>query len=523
MAEGSGVMLTDASGRRYLDAFAGLWCVNIGYGRTEVADAMAAQSRRLGYYHTFSSMSNEPQIRLADRLLGMVPGRMSRVFFANSGSEANDTQVKLVWYYNNLRGKPRKKKIISRLGAYHGSTVAAASLTGLPMFHRAFDLPLAERAPHDGAGLLSGRGAAGATEEAYAASLAAELEALIEREGPDTVAAFIAEPVMGAGGVLVPPRTYFDRVQAVLRKHDILMIADEVICGFGRLGRPFGSDVYGIEPDLMTVAKGLTSGYFPLSGVIISERVWSVLQAGSPEVGAFAHGFTYSGHPVGAAAAMANLDILLGEDLIGNAARTGAYMQAALRERIAGLPLVGDVRGVGLMAGIELVADRASRRPFEATQKVSQQVAARCLEDGLIVRALPVGHVVALSPPLCITREQVDRVVDGLDRAIRAVGDELVATGRVEGRLAPEVRAAGGAVLRAGPGRQVEVLLVHRPGHRDWTLPKGKVEPGESDEDCALREVAEETRLRLPPRARSSARAGTATGGVATRAFATGR
>ena len=257
----------------------------------------------------------------------------------------------------------------------------------------------------------------------------AELEALIEREGPDTVAAFIAEPVMGTGGVLLPPRTYFDRVQAVLRKHDILMIADEVICGFGRLGRPFGSHVYDIEPDLMTVAKGLTSGYFPLSGVIVSERVWSVLQAGSPEVGAFAHGFTYSGHPVGAAAAMANLDILLGEDLIGNSARTGAYMQAALRERVAGLPLVGDVRGVGLVAGIQLMADRASRRPFEATQKVGQTVAARCLEDGLIVRALPVGHVVALSPPLCITREQVDRVVDGLDRGIRTVGDDLVRQG----------------------------------------------------------------------------------------------
>jgi L-2,4-diaminobutyrate transaminase len=368
MTEGSGVMLTDASGRRYLDAFAGLWCVNIGYGRTEVSDAIAAQSRRLGYYHTFSSMSNEPQIRLADRLLGMVPGRMSKVFFANSGSEANDTQVKLVWYYNNLRGKPRKKKIISRLGAYHGSTVASASLTGLPTFHRAFDLPL-PTVLHTKAPDFYRDAAPGTTEEAYAASLVAELEALIEREGPDTVGAFIAEPVMGTGGVLVPPRTYFDRVQALLRKHDILMIADEVICGFGRLGRPFGSHVYDIEPDLMTVAKGLTSGYFPLSGVIVSERVWSVLQAGSPEVGAFAHGFTYSGHPVGAAAALANLDILIGEDLIGNAARTGAYMQAALRDRIAGLPLVGDVRGVGLMAGIQLMADRATRRPFEATQR----------------------------------------------------------------------------------------------------------------------------------------------------------
>jgi L-2,4-diaminobutyrate transaminase len=428
MAEGSGVTLTDVNGRRYLDAFAGLWCVNIGYGRTELADAMAAQARRLGYYHTFSSMSNEPQILLADRLLGMVPGQMSKVFFGNSGSDANDTQVKLVWYYNNLRGMPRKKKIVARLGAYHGSTIVAASLTGLPTYHRAFDLPIGG-VLHTATPYYYRDAAPGTTEEAYAAALAQELDALIEREGPDTVAAFIAEPVMGTGGVLVPPRTYFERVQAVLRKHDVLMIADEVICGFGRLGRLFGSDVYGITPDLMTVAKGLTSGYFPLSAVILSERVWSVLQAGSPEIGAFFHGFTYSGHPVGAAAAMANIDILLGEDLVGNAARTGAYMQAALRERIAVHPLVGEIRGLGLIAGIQLIADRASRRPLDAALKVSQQIAARCLEDGLIVRALPVGHVIALAPPLCITREQVDRVVDGLHRAIHAVGEELVRQG----------------------------------------------------------------------------------------------
>jgi L-2,4-diaminobutyrate transaminase len=385
---------------------------------------MATQARRLAYYHTFSSMSNEPQILLADRLLGMVPGRMSKVFFGNSGSDANDTQVKLVWYYNNLRGMPRKKKIVARLGAYHGSTIVAASLTGLPTYHRAFDLPIAG-VLHTATPYHYRDAAPGTTEEAYAATLAAELDALIEREGSDTVAAFIAEPVMGTGGVLVPPRTYFERVQAVLRKHDVLMIADEVICGFGRLGRLFGSDVYGIEPDLMTVAKGLTSGYFPLSAVILSERVWSVLQAGSPEIGTFAHGFTYSGHPVGAAAAMANLDILLGEDLVGNAARTGAYMQAVLRDRIADHPLVGEIRGLGLIAGIQLIADRAGRRPFDAAVKVSQQIAGRCLEDGLIVRALPVGHVIALAPPLCITRGEVDRIMDGLDRAIRAVGDEL--------------------------------------------------------------------------------------------------
>ena len=428
MTEGSGVTLVDTAGRRYLDAVAGLWCVNIGYGRHEVADAMGAQARRLAYYHTFSSMSNEPQIRLAERLLSIAPRTLSKVFFGNSGSDANDTQVKLVWYYNNLRGKPRKKKIVSRLLAYHGTTVASASLTGLPAFHRAFDLPI-PNVLHTATPHYYRHGAPGQSEAEYARALAAELDALIEREGPDTVAAFIAEPVMGAGGVLVPPQTYFDEVQAVLRKHDVLMIADEVICGFGRLGRIFGSEVYGIEPDLMTAAKGLTSAYFPLSAVFVSERVWTVLREASPQMGAFAHGFTYSGHPVGAAAAMANLDILLGEDLVGNSARVGAYLQGRLRETLAGHPLVGDVRGVALIAGIELVADRASKRPFDPAMKVANRVAQSCLDDGLIVRALPAGDVVALSPPLCLTRSQADEIVERLERGLRAVADELARQG----------------------------------------------------------------------------------------------
>jgi L-2,4-diaminobutyrate transaminase len=428
IVEGSGVTLIDSTGKRYLDAVAGLWCVNIGYGRPEVADAMASMARRLGYYHTFSSFSNEPQIRLADRLLALMPGRMSKVFFGNSGSDANDTQIKLVWYYNNLRGKTRKKKIIGRIHGYHGSTVATASLSGLPAFHRHFDLPI-PNVLHADAPHYYRHGAPGQSEEQYATALAQALEDLIQREGPDTVGAFIAEPIMGGGGVLVPPRTYFEKVQAVLRKHDVLMIVDEVICGFGRLGRMFGSDVYGIEPDLMTCAKGLTSAYFPLSAVVISEKVWTVLRDGSPEVGAFAHGYTYSGHPVGAAAAMANLDILLGEDMVGNAARTGAYLQARLRDTVGALPLVGDVRGVGLAAGVEVVADRVSRGSFDPGTQVAQRVAARCLEDGLIVRALPVGNVIALSPPLCITRAEVDQAVTVLARAIRTVSDELLREG----------------------------------------------------------------------------------------------
>jgi L-2,4-diaminobutyrate transaminase len=428
MSEGKGITLVDTAGRQYLDAVAGLWCVNIGYGRHEVADAMGAQARKLGYYHTFSSMSNEPQIRLADRLLGLTPGKLSKVFFGNSGSDANDTQVKLVWYYSNLRGKPRKKKIVARLGGYHGTTVASASLTGLPAFHKAFDLPIAN-VVHTSTPYYYRDATPGMSEEAYAAKLAAELDQLIEREGPDTVAAFIAEPVMGAGGVLMPPRGYFERIQAVLRKHDVLMIADEVICGFGRLGRMWGSEVYGIEPDLMTAAKGITSAYFPLSAVFISDKVWSVLRDGSPEIGSFAHGFTYSGHPVGCAAALANLDILIGEDLVGNSARTGAYLQAQLRERFAGHALVGEVRGLGLIAGVELAADRAGRRPFEPALKVVARVAQRCMDLGLIVRALPTGTTLAFSPPLCITRAEIDEVLDRFGQGLDAVADELTRQG----------------------------------------------------------------------------------------------
>jgi L-2,4-diaminobutyrate transaminase len=428
ITDGAGVTLTDSAGRRYIDAVAGLWCVNIGYGRHEVADAMAAQSRRLAFYHTFSSMSNEPHVRLADRLLGLTPGKMSKVFFSNSGSEANDTQVKLVWYYNNLRGQPKKKKIIARLQGYHGSTVASASLTGLPVFHAAFDLPIA--------GILHVKppyhyrdAAPGQSEEQYASALAADLEATIQREGPDTVAAFIAEPVMGAGGVLVPPRSYFPKIQEVLRRHDVLMIADEVICGFGRLGRLFGSEVFGIEPDLMTVAKGLTSGYFPVSACFVSEPIWAVLRDASPQTGAFAHGFTYSGHPVGAAAAMANLDILLGEDLVGNSARVGEYLQRQLRETVGSHPLVGEVRGVGLIAGVELVADQATKAAFAPELKVAYRVVQRCMAEGLIVRALPAGQVVAFSPPLCITRAEVDQVVERFARGLAAVADELSGEG----------------------------------------------------------------------------------------------
>ncbi|MDJ0850989.1 MAG: aminotransferase, partial [Myxococcota bacterium] len=371
--EAKGVWLRDAEGREVLDAMAGLWCVNAGYGRAEIAEAMARQARRLGYAHAFLSTSNEPAIDLADRLLAMAPPGMSRAFFCNSGSEANETVVKLVWYFNNLRGRPEKKKIIARLGGYHGVTLGAASLTGLPHVHAHFDLPLPGflhvECPHFARGAEPGE-----SEEAYSSRLADALDARIRAEGPDTVAAFIGEPVMAAGGVIPPPDGYWPAIQRVLREHDVLLIADEVVCGFGRLGSAFGSFHYGIEPDLMTLAKGLTSAYFPVSAVLVSEDFFAGLRDASPDAGPLAHGHTTTAHPVGAAAALANLDLLEREGLVERAAQVGEHLQRRLREALKGHPRVAEVRGVGLIAGVELCADARTREPFAPERAVGRRL-----------------------------------------------------------------------------------------------------------------------------------------------------
>ena len=417
ISEGSGVWVSDPDGRRYLDAVAGLWCVNIGYGRTEVADAIHEQAKKLAYFHSFSSMGVEPTIRLADRLLRLAPDGMSKVLFGNTGSDANDTNVKLIWYYNNLRGKPEKVKLISRNNAYHGVTVAAASLTGLPLLHKSFHLPIPEvlhvscpdpyRVKPDGM-----------SERDFSKQLAKELDETIEREGPDTVAAMFAEPVMGAGGVHVPPEGYFEEIQPVLKKHDVLLVADEVICGFGRLGRWFGSDLFGIQPDIITIAKGLTSGYVPMSASLVGDRIWDLLIETSKDVGPFGHGYTYSGHPVAAAAAMANLDIFERDGLVDNAAEVGAYFQERMRAAFADHPLVGHIRGVGLILGIEFVADKATKRSFEGADRIAPKVSQAAHARGLIARPLPSGDTIALSPPLSITREEVDVVVERLGQAL---------------------------------------------------------------------------------------------------------
>ena len=421
-----GVTLTDIHGKEYIDAMAGLWCVNVGYGRTELARAAAEQMEKLGYYHTFAGASNPPQIMLADRLLGLLRDeagleKPSRVFFGLSGSDANDTQVKLVRYYNNLLGRPEKKKIISRNSAYHGVSVASASLTGLPAFHAAFDLPmegvLFASTPHHYHNAKPGE-----SEEEFSERLAGELEALIAREGADTIAAMIAEPLMGAGGVIPPPSGYFDRIQPILAENDILLIADEVICGFGRLGSWFGSGHYGLQPDLISIAKGLTSGYLPLSAVVVSEEIWSVLERGSEELGVFAHGYTYSGHPVSAAVAMANLDIIESENLVDNAARIGSRLHAGMRSALGEHPNVGEIRGEGMIMALEFVADRASKEPFDPTLAIQKAVAGEAARLGLIVRPLPsAGAAVALSPPLCLSETESDRIVEILTQAVTTV------------------------------------------------------------------------------------------------------
>ena len=421
---GEGVYIVDRDGRRSLDAFAGLYCVNVGYGRKEIADAIAEQAGKLAYYHAYVGHGSEASITLAKMIIDRAPAGMSRVYFGLSGSDANETNIKLVWYYNNVLGRPEKKKIISRWRGYHGSGVMTGSLTGLELFHKAFDLP---RAPilHTEAPYYFRREDRSMTEEQFSQHCADKLEEMILAEGPDTVAAFIGEPVLGTGGIVPPPAGYWEKIQAVLAKYDILLIADEVVTGFGRLGSMFGSDHYGIKPDLITIAKGLTSAYAPLSGTIVADRVWRVLEKGSDMMGPIGHGWTYSAHPLCAAAGVANLALIDELGLVDNARETGAYFRAALSEALAGHPLVGEVRGEGLLAAVEFVADKDDRRFFPAEAKVGPRMSAAMLERGVISRAMPQGDILGFAPPLCLTREEADKVVAAALCAVKAVAAEL--------------------------------------------------------------------------------------------------
>jgi L-2,4-diaminobutyrate transaminase len=417
---GTGVRIRDTDGRELIDGFGGLYCVNVGYGRSEVAEAIAAQARKLAYYHSYAGHTTEALARLSQRLIAMAPGKMSKVFYGLSGSDANETNAKLVWYYNNLRGQPRKKKIMSRERGYHGCSVLAGSMTGLSFYHDHMDLPL-PIVRHAGVPHYYWGANPGESELEFSRRRAAELEAQIVAEGPETVGAFIAEPVLGTGGLIPPPAGYWEAIQPVLRKHDVLLIADEVICGFGRVGTPFGSHRYGMQPDLVTCAKGLTSAYAPMSASLIGERVWEVIRDGAARVGAFSHGYTYSGHPLGAAAANACLDIYEREDLAGQAERVGAYLLSQLQEALDDQEFVAEVRGVGLLAAVEFVADRATKRRFDAHLKVGARLSAAARKRGLITRAMPHGDILGYAPPLILQREDVDQIVSITSDAVAEV------------------------------------------------------------------------------------------------------
>ena len=414
IARGEGVRVFDEDGNGYIEGLAGLWCTSLGFSEERLAEAAARALRRLPNYHSFAGKAVPPTIDLAEKLIGLSPVPMSKVFFANSGSEANDSAIKLIWYYNNALGRPEKKKIISRVRAYHGVTVASASLTGLLPNHRDFDLPL-DRFLHTDCPHHYRFAEAGESEEDFATRLAENLEKLIVAEGPETVAAMFAEPVMGAGGVIVPPATYFDKIQPVLKRYDVLLVADEVICGFGRTGNMWGCQTFGIKPDLITCAKALSSGYLPISALMISEPIWRAMVQQSEKIGVFGHGYTYSGHPVAAAVALETLAIYEERDILEHVRAVAPLLQDGLR-RFADHPLVGEVRGIGLVGAVELVRDKATNQPFDPTQGVGAYLGKRAEANGLIVR--PLGDSIAFSPPLVITAAEIEEMLGSFGRAL---------------------------------------------------------------------------------------------------------
>ncbi len=417
---GEGIYVYDNHGNRYIEGLSGLWCTSLGYGNKELIEAAKEQMSQLSFTHLFGSKSHEPAIELAEKLKEIVPCSASKIFFTSSGSEANDSQIKLAWYYNNARGKPKKKKIIGRVRGYHGVTIGAASLTGLPIYHADFDVPLPgflhADCPH-----YYKEAQPGETEEQFATRMARNLEDMIEREDPETIAAFIAEPIQGAGGVIMPPATYFEKIQAVLRKHDIAFIADEVICGFGRTGSMFGSQTYGIEPDSITMAKAITSAYLPLGAITVTEPVYEAMLEESRKLGVFAHGFTYSGHPTACAVACKTLEIYERMDIVSHV-RSVAPIFAMRMHALAAHPLVGNTRAQGLLGAVELVANKQTRESFALTDGVGAKAMALAQEEGLLCRAVG-GDNMGLCPPLVIEGAEINAMFDALERALDRTAD----------------------------------------------------------------------------------------------------
>jgi 4-aminobutyrate--pyruvate transaminase len=419
ISRGKGVRVWDEAGKEYIESVAGLWCAALGFDNERLVQAAANQMRKLPFYHAFTAKSHEPMIDLAEMLIARAPVPMSKVFFANSGSEANDSAIKMVWYLNNALGRPTKKKLIGRLKGYHGITIGSASLTGLAANHRSFDVPLPgfihTMTPHFYHGALPGE-----SEDDFATRCADELEKMILAEGPDTVAAMWAEPIMGAGGVILPPRGYFPKIQAVLRKYDVLLVADEVICGFWRTGNYWGSQTLDITPDIIVCAKALSASYLPISAVMVNDAVFQALAQESHVIGTFGHGFTYSGHPVPAAVAIETLKIYDEMEIGAHVGVVGPHMQAELRRRFADHPLVGEVRGAGLIAGVELVADKPGHVNFDPAAKVGLRLTKLMEENGVIGRAMA-NDSLGFSPPLVISKEEINEMLDRVAKSL----DEL--------------------------------------------------------------------------------------------------
>lgn len=419
IVRGEGVQVFDEHGKAYIEGMAGLWCASLGFSEKRLADAAHRQMTTLPYYHSFSGKVPGPVTALVEAMIKWAPVPMARVLFANSGSESNDTAFKLVRYYNNAKGRPLKKKIIARNKGYHGVTAAAASMSGLATMHQHFDLPLPGivrvSCPH-----LYQFGLPGETEAQFVDRLAQELEDTILREGPETVAAFIAEPVQGAGGVILPPPGYFTKVQALLKKYDILFLVDEVITGFGRLGQAFGTQVYDLKPDMITVAKMLTSAYVPMSALYMTDEIYQTIADTSAAVGVFGHGYTYSGHPLACAIALETLRIYEDDQVIAHVQKVGPRLQDGL-QKFKGHPIVGDARGIGLIGAIELADDPAQRKPFDPKRGVGAYFVSRAQAHGLIVRVLS-GDVIAFSPPLIISEAEIDTL---LERTTLALADTL--------------------------------------------------------------------------------------------------
>ena len=421
IARGEGCRVFDDSGKEYIETVAGLWCASLGFGSERLARVAYEQMRRLGYYHLYRHRSNEPAIELAETLLKIAPVPMARVVFQCSGSEANDTAIKLAWYYWNAVGQPQRSKIIARQMGYHGNTCAAVSLSGKPDMHAGFGLPFANfkhtEFPH-----YYRRHEPGETEEQFSTRMAESLERLIQAEGPDTIAAFFAEPVMGAGGGILPPQGYFDKIQEVLRRYDILFVADEVICGFARTGEMWGCETFGIQPDMVTSAKALSAAMQPISAVLVNARIHDAMLAQSDKLGSFAHGYTYAGHPVAAAVALEVQKIYAELDIVARAKRLGAALQATL-EPLRAHPLVGDVRGTGLLVGMELMQDGEKRIPFDSALKVGSRVDAAATRHGLILRVI--GDRIVFAPPLVIEEQDIGEIGSRLQRALDDVASDL--------------------------------------------------------------------------------------------------